>query len=208
VNSDAFLTWVGNVPSEINSVDCVVNVNILTSLALIKQKRPLSATLQQAEQQTTNLVYDALINKKFPQCSYYYSRWSHYYLALGKLYEAGGGKLTSEQWQNIRLAYKSQLLSSWHDQKHQTTLEWAELLVAAKMLGLSADPDLQAALSEIRQYLQQKVHQENYDDLIEGNDVFRGEIRPGMTLLWYVKAQTEATLMEALDADNYAAGVR
>lgn len=198
-NSGAFLTWVSGVPSEENNVDCVVNTNILTSLALIKKNVTLSPALQEAEQNTTALVFDALTGSRFPLCSYYYSRWSHFYLALGKLYEAGGGEFTRDQWRTIRSNFKTVLLSSWRHDKHETTLDWAELLLAAKMLGLMEDKALQVTITEIREYLGQKVHHENYYSLIEGNDVFRGQVQPGMMLLWYVKAQSAATLMEVLN---------
>lgn len=199
VNSGAFMTWVNDsVLKEENSVDCVVNINVLTSLAYIKQRIHLTPVLQQAEQQTTNLVFDVLAKSKFPICSYYYSRWSHFYLALGKLHEAGGGAFTKEQWQFIRSSFKEQLVKSWQNEKHQATLEWAELLLAAKMLQVNNDPALQAVLTEIKQFLQQKVNHDDYHSLIEGNDVFRGEIKADMLLLWYVKGQTAATIMEAL----------
>tara|TARA_R110000868_G_scaffold96745_1_gene266070 strand:- start:207 stop:422 length:216 start_codon:yes stop_codon:yes gene_type:complete len=70
------------------------------------------------------------------------------------------------------------------------------------MFGVSDHAKPKTTLAEIKQHLSQKVHNESYDSLMEGNDVFRGKIMPGMFLLWYVKAQTAATPMEALTTDK------
>ncbi|EKD71083.1 MAG: hypothetical protein ACD_46C00278G0010 [uncultured bacterium] len=203
INSGAFLTWVREPGSE-NNVDCVVNINVLTSLSLIKKSVTLSNKLQQAEMNSSDLIYKALTQSQFPTCSYYYSRWSQFYLALGKLYETGGGVFNADQWKTIRSAFKSTLLTSWRTKNIQSTNEWAEFLIASQMFGLTKDAELSRTLADIKQYLLEEVNNENYYSLIEGNDVFRGDVAPGMTLLWYVKAQTATLLLEALIEEKKA----
>lgn len=197
INSGAFLTYVRQ-PGLENNVDCVVNINILTSLSVIKKSHPISNKLLQAEQNASTLIFDVLKQAKMPQCTYYYSRWSQFYLALGKLYETGGGVFTADQWQTIRSEFKKTVLNNWDAKSEHATGEWAELLVTVRMLGLSQDDEIKPTLMKIREYLLEKVRNDNYYSLIEGNDVFHGQIRPGMTLFWFVKAQTAMFLLEAL----------
>lgn len=197
INSGAFMTWVTD-QKENNDVDCVVNINVLTSLSLIKKSTALSSELLQAEKKSSALIFDAMTQSKFPACSYYYSRWSHFYFALGKLYEAGGGVFTAEQWQTIRTSFKATLLQRWAAKDNQSVNEWAEFLLTSQMLGMTKDPELSPVLAQIKRYLLQKIQSDSYYTLTEGNDVFYGKPLPGISLFWYVKAQTATLLMEAV----------
>lgn len=195
INSGAFLTWVRQ---SANDVDCVVNINILTSLSVIKKFQSLSNKLLQAEKAASALIFEVLNQSKMPLCTYYYSRWSQFYLALGKLHEEGGGVFTADQWQIIRTEFKKTVLKNWNVKTEHAAGEWSEFLIAARMLGLSEDNALKPVLVEIREYLLEKVRNNNYYSLIEGSDVFHGQVRSNMKLLWFVKAQTATFLLEAL----------
>jgi len=142
-SSGAFMTWAeadriesatSRIPEGANTVDCIVDLNILTTLGQYRRSHPLPAATERGVKATCRLIVDAVRSGTVPTCATYSQRASQFWWAFAQASAAGASCLDSAaitvRW---RLLNRALEVGHAHFASSNGT-EVAELLGALKRL--------------------------------------------------------------------------
>lgn len=142
-NSGAFMTWAepdwlesstSRIPEGANNVDCVVDLNILTTLGQYRRSHALGSATERGVNATCRLIVDAIRSGAVPTCATYSRRSSQFWWAFAQASAAGVSCLDSAalsvRW---RLLNRATEIAHAHEASSNGT-EVAEILGALKRL--------------------------------------------------------------------------
>jgi hypothetical protein len=214
LDSGAFLTWTepdrtdlpsSRIPSGVNDVDCVVNLNILTSLyAFERTGASLPEAVWTARDAACSLLNQAVRDAASDRCALYYDE-TQFYLAYARALTSGVSCL-----EESREEARAQLAALGRERLGDDAdiVDIAETTLALKLLyptdTRSPVRDLTATL-DLRLAAQIEPVGEGMARLPEGM-LYRGTIHPlagtiAVTGYWYSHAASTALGLEALLAE-------
>lgn len=208
--SGAFLTWaeeeapakpLNRIMDLVNDVDCVVNLNILTSLSLYENNLDaLPSETQSAKEASCRLIHEVIVNQKEDRCAAWYTRPSHFYLAYSKAYNADAFCIQQDKSLILERAKKRARYLLKHPKLNAYT-ETAEYLIVLKSLVPYKERGFcfQRLLRDLERSLQKGlVEKENYAYLPSRHSLFGGEAFGMFHFNWYGHANATALALRAL----------
>jgi len=209
-DSGAFLTWaeaeapekpVNRIMDLVNDVDCVVNLNILTSLSLYENNiEALPSESREAKESACKLTHEIILAKKEQNCALWYTRPSHFYLAYAKAYKADTLCIQEDRDLVINRAKKRARFLLRHPRLEAYT-EIAEHLIILKSLKPTAERGFffKKLLNKLEQTLEKGiVEKEAYAYLPSREALFGGEAFGMFRFNWYGNANATALTLRAL----------
>jgi hypothetical protein len=207
LNSGAFLTWAdpdhtvspySRIPNGINTVDCVVNLNVLSVLNQYrKQGHLIPPITDRGMNATCRLVIDAVRSGAIPECSFYYDRASEFWWAYSQALINGASCLEPVvkpvRW---RLLTRALEVARAREASSNGT-EVAEILGALKLLYPPAARPVRVidVVSRLDAILRGMVDNEGKLVTEDSISLSRGF---GMQLEWFAPAHSSALALFAL----------
>jgi len=207
-DSGAFLTWaeteapeqpINRIMDLVNDVDCVVNLNILTSLSYYENYLdPLPKETAKARDRSCKLIQEVIQNEEEDRCGTWYTRPSHFYLAFAKAYQADTFCLSDEKEEIFRRT-KARAKYLLKHPKMRAYTEIAELLITLKSLTPKRTYFFKQFLSDLEIQLREGiVEKDNYAYLPSKHSLFGGQAFGMFHFSWYGRANATALALRAL----------
>jgi hypothetical protein len=209
-DSGAFLTWaepeapqkpVNRIMDLVNDVDCVVNLNILTSLSLYENTlEALPIETKEAKESACKLTHEIILAQKEQNCALWYTRPSHFYLAFAKAYKADTFCIQQDRDLIVERARRRARYLLEHPRLEAYT-EIAEHLIILKSLKPSQERGFffKKLLSELEKRLKEGlVEKEEYAYLPSKEALFGGEAFGMFHFNWFGNANATALALRAL----------
>lgn len=207
-NTGAFLTWaemeapakpVNRIMDLVNDVDCVVNLNVLTSLSYYENNLDaLPLKTAKARDASCKLVHEVLVNNQEDVCGTWYTRKSHFYLAFAKAYKADTFCIEADK--NIvyeRAKQRAKYLLAHPKMKAYT--EIAEHIIILKSLRNSRTYFFKQFIDALEEMLKEGIVQrEEYAYLPSKHSLFGGQAFGLFHFDWYSRANATALALRAL----------
>ena len=209
-DTGAFLTWaeeeapskpINRIMDLVNDVDCVANVNILTSLSLYENTiKELPLETLQAKEAACKLTHELILSEKEDRCATWYTRGSHFYLAYAKAYKADTFCLEPDKELIVKRVKKraSYLLDNPRSKDYTEIAEHIivlKSLVEKKRRGHFFKKLLRTLESKLKEGITQR---EDYAYLPSKHSLFGGEAFGFFNFNWYGRAYTTALALKAL----------
>ena len=197
VNSGAFMTWIG-MDKEDNSVCCVNTLNVLASVTkAFSRGVEISAEVLQARKDTTILIHDVIVNKRYSICSPYYVRTSQFFYAFAKHFtgELASHNLFTDDDKRMLIADLRNELKSINVSNSGAT-ELAELYLSYRILDTEPTDDYNSILESIKQELRNQIDSASYFSYNRGNVVYHGYFNRLVQVNWYNQAYTASVMMQ------------
>ncbi len=208
--SGAFLTWaeeeapekpINRIMDLVNDVDCVVNLNILTSLSLyentIDRLPPLTL---QAKEASCSLIHKVIDKREEQRCATWYTRPSHFYLAYAKAYKADTFCIQHDKESILQRAKERARYLLAHPRLKAYT-ETAEYIIILKNLTKKEKRGhfLKQMIRSLEDALKKGiVEKEPYAYLPSNHSLFGGEAFGLFHFNWYGRANATALALRAL----------
>lgn len=208
--SGAFLTWaeqeapanpVNRIMDLVNDVDCVVNLNILTSLSLYENNLDaLPAKTMQAKEAACTLTHQVIANAQEQRCGTWYTRPSHFYLAYAKAYKADTYCIQKDKDIIVQRAKQRARYLLEHPRLRAYT-EIAEYIIILKSLQDKRERGyfLRNMIVSLEEALRKGiVERDGYAYLPSKHSLFGGEAFGLFHFNWYGRANATALALRAL----------
>ncbi|MFC2073736.1 hypothetical protein ACFLR3_00650 [Campylobacterota bacterium] len=209
-DSGAFLTWaedeapikeINRIMDLVNDVDCVVNLNILTSLSLYENNiASLPFHTRKAKEASCRLTHEVILMNKEERCATWYTRPSHFYLAYSKAYKADTYCLEQDKELILNRAKKRSRYLLAHPGLSYFT-EMAEYIIILKSLVKNNKRGyfLRKLIVSLENELKKGITvRENYAYLPSKHSLFGGEAFGLFRFNWYGRANATALALKAL----------
>jgi hypothetical protein len=207
-DTGAFLTWaepeapqqpINRIMDLVNDVDCVVNLNILTSLALYENNiKALPPQTQAAKEKSCKLIHAIIENEDEDKCGTWYTRKSHFYLAYAKAYKADAFCLQDER-DRVLKRVKERVKYLLAHPKMEAYTEIAEHIIILKSLTKRRTFFFQKLLNDLEEELNKGiVEKEDYAYLPSKHSLFGGQAFGLFHFDWYGRANATALALRAL----------
>ena len=207
-NTGAFLTWAedeapkkqnNRIMDLVNDVDCVVNLNILTSLSNYENhidSLPLKTAY--ARDKSCKLINDVIKKEQEDSCATWYTRKSQFYLAFAKAYKADTFCI-EENKKTVLLRAKKRARHLLEHKRMGAYTEIAEYLIVIKSLSKKRSSLLKILIKELEDELKKGiVEKENYAYLPSKHSLFGGQAFEYFHFDWYGRANATALALRAL----------
>jgi len=207
-NSGAFLTWaedeaptkpLNRIMDLVNDVDCVVNLNILTSLSNYENHiDSLPTKTQSIRENSCRLIKNVIKNNTEGVCGTWYTRESHFYLAFAKAYKADTFCIADEKNEVLKRAKRKARELLKHPRLKAYT-EIAEYIIIIKDLSKRRTYLTKILLDDLEKTLKKGiVEKENYAYLPSRHSLFGGQAFKYFHFNWYGRANATALALRAL----------
>ncbi|HIC44374.1 MAG TPA: hypothetical protein EYO73_08855 [Sulfurimonas sp.] len=209
-STGAFMTWAedeaphknpNRIMDLVNDVDCVVNLNILTSLSLYENTiNSLPPLTQIAKEKSCKLIHKVIINKQENKCGTWYTRPSHFYLSFSKAYKADTYCIQDHAQTIIQRSKKRAKYLLQHPNMHAYT-EVAEYLIILKTLKKEKKRSFLylKLLKDLQKYLKEGLSiRGDYAYLPSKQSLFGGQAFGLFHFDWYGRSNATALTLRAL----------
>ncbi len=209
-HTEAFMTWLShdekivpslpnfsrqNIPMRTNDVDCVVNSNILTALAVYDE---LEST--EGVEQSCHYLRKELRRKKFSKCALYYPNTYMFPYAASKALHAGVKCLRPVRQRMIDLVLARQKTDgSWDSFKEYDDIVQSTILAVNTLLNLyQGEKKLLMAIERGVNFILSQVQHCDKGDYWPGGIYFSGGTFARKKIVWTSDAYTTALAVEIL----------
>lgn len=204
----SFLTWaedeapkkpINRIMDLVNDVDCVVNLNILTSLSNYENYiDSLPIKTKDAAEKSCKLIHNIIENRQEDRCATWYTRKSHFYLAFSKAYKADTFCIADDKNEVLKRAKKQAKILLKHPRLKSYT-EMAEYIIIIKNLSKTRTYLTKILLNDLEKELKKGiVEKENYAYLPSRHSLFGGKAFEYFSFNWYGRANATALALRAL----------